>query len=46
MKFYVLRPVVSVSNEVNIFGPHLQIRLVTRGDTTCSSGLLRLNTTR
>jgi hypothetical protein len=28
MKFYVLRPVVSVSSEVNIFGPHLQIRLV------------------
>jgi hypothetical protein len=46
MKFYVLRPVVSVPNEVNIFGPHLQIRLVRRGDTTCSFGLLRLNTTR
>jgi hypothetical protein len=28
MKFYVLRPLVSVPNEVNIFGPHLQIRLV------------------
>jgi hypothetical protein len=46
MKFYVLRPQVSVPNEVNIFGPHLQIRLVRRGDTTCSFGLLRLNTTR
>jgi hypothetical protein len=46
MKFYVLRPLVSVWNEVNIFGPHLQIRLVRRGDTTCSFGLLRLNTTR
>jgi hypothetical protein len=44
MKFYVLRLLVSVPNEVNIFGPHLQIRLVRQGDTTCSFGLLRLNT--